>query len=156
MLQIPGRVPPGGIKPWVGKSSQADNAAGLPGHAGHRGLIAAIEPEAVLIRAGRRFAARLRDRAQLAETSAVTARVDIIEQVDVAVGHPRHLDPETLAATGPEIPGVAPLALLGVEVRGLIPIVVLWRGGLRPGDDAGHHHDQDRCGSADQLSTDNP
>ena len=47
-----------------------------PGTPGTGGLVAAIEPEPVLVGAGRRFAARLRDRAELAEAPPVTARVD--------------------------------------------------------------------------------
>ena len=124
MLQILGRVPLGGIEPRIGKFSQADNAAGVAGHAGNRGLIAAIEPEPVLIGCGRRLAARLRDRAQLAEPAPVAARVEVAEQVDAAVGHSGHLDPEALAAAGPEIPGVATLALLCVQVVRVVPVVI--------------------------------
>src|SRR5690606_24636668 len=77
-------VPARGVEVWIREPAQPDDARGLTEGLRQWRLRARVEPEAVLIGARRRLASRLRDGAELPEAPPVTARVDVVEEVDVS------------------------------------------------------------------------
>ena len=105
------------------KSSQTDDAGRVAGYARNWRLIAAIHPQPELVRPGRRFAAWLGNRPELSETAPMAPRVDVVEEADVPFSNACHLHPELLVAAGPEVPGIASLALLRREVLAFVAVV---------------------------------
>ena len=126
MLEVALGVPVGLVELRIGEAAQSDDAGRVAGDAGHDRLLALVHPQPVLVGRRRGPASRLRDRAERREPAAVQPRVDVGEQVDVALGELRHPHPELLVAAGPEIPGVAASALgvgqiaIGVAVVGFV------------------------------------
>ncbi len=100
-------IPRRGIELGVAEPPQSDDACRLTERVRELVRRARVHPEAELIRTGRGLTARLRHRAELAEPSAMAARVHIVQQVDVAVRKLCHTHPELLVAARPEVPGVS-------------------------------------------------
>ena len=125
MLEVVVGVPVRLVELRIGESPQSDDAGRVAGNAGHGRLVALIHPQAVLVGRRRGAAARLRDRAERREAAAVEPRVHVRQQVDVAFGELRHLDPELLVAAGPEVPGVAAGALRVGQIPAAIAVVRL-------------------------------
>ena len=124
-------IPVGLVELRIGKPAQADDTGGRA-RARQAPPAVRIGPSTARTRQGRRgLAARLSDRAERGEPPAVQPRIDVREQVDVALGQLRHLHPELFVAPGPEVPGIASCALRVVQIAWTVAIVRFFLAGCR-------------------------
>src|SRR6478735_724396 len=90
--------------------SQTEYARWFSGHIGSSCFGAIIEPQSILIRRGRRFAAWLGYDPEIAEPMTVLSRVDIKQQIISAIRDSGKPSPQGLPTAGPEIPGITSAA----------------------------------------------
>src|SRR5215471_9171914 len=98
------------VKLRISELSQPHDPSRFSGHVRQVRGVAFVKPKTVLIWTLRSAATGLRYRAEIAETAAITVRVDVLQQVGCSICDDGDLTPQALVTGGPEIPRITALA----------------------------------------------